>query len=114
MPGNDEKNGQIARANLEQVGVDDNTSAKEESLLLEGKLTIPQAAKTLGIGTTSLRRIIAEGRIPVLQMTGRTLLLEADLRAFIAASRVWRKKVTPRPSRLPQLPAAVLASEHLR
>jgi len=87
-----------------------------KTLLADQKLTIPQAAKLMGIGTTSLRRIIAEGGIPVLRMTGRTLLLESDVEEFIRASRVviTTAKAKPIRSALPRLPIEVINSKHLR
>ncbi len=77
-------------------------------------MTIVQAAKAIGIGATSLRRIIAKGGLPVLRMTKKTLLLESDVEAFVAASRGMLIVNKPANERLPRLPLAVATSRHLR
>lgn len=82
-------------------------------LLGERKLTVPEAAKVLGMGTTSLRRLITEGRLPVLRMLTKILILESDLAAFLEDSRGTIAAVPAGRSGLPPLPAEVLESAHL-
>ncbi len=48
-------------------------------------LSILEAAKALGIGRSTLYVLIREGRLPVKKLGIRTLILKADLDAFIAA-----------------------------
>ena len=92
----------------------DERSEKGLRLLFERKLTIPQAARGLGIGASSLRRIIAEGRLPVLKMQRKLLILESDAEAFLQESRVTVKENQNINPRLPSLPKCVTESEHLR
>lgn len=99
---------------LEHIGPPDSAAETNGTLLCTRKFTIPQAAKGMGMGTTSLRRIIATGGIPVLKMTGKTLLLESDVEAFIAASRVRVRTVTTPNDQLRPLPDDIANSEHLK
>lgn len=98
---------------LEQDDRADNYSEKRKALLDERKRTITEAARVLSIGTSSLRRIIANGEIPVVRMTNKTLILESDLEAYLAASRVLVTVTKPASRRLPQLPREVATSKHL-
>ena len=86
---------------------------QKKSLLNERKLTIAEAARALSIGATSLRRIIANGQIPAVRMTNKTLILESDLEAYLAASRGRSTLSKPVDLRLPQLPREVATSKHL-
>ena len=52
--------------------------------LLANKLTIPQAKRMFGTGTTVIRQLILAGQIPVVKIGGRYLLLEKDIADFIA------------------------------
>ena len=99
---------------LEHLGPPSSAVGTNGTLLCARKVTIPQAARGMGIGITSLRRIIARGDIPVLKITGRTLLLESDVDAFIAASRVRVREITRPSDQLRPLPAEVAHSEHLK
>ena len=98
---------------LEQSKRTDRDIERRKPLLEERKLTIAEAARVLSIGTTSLRRIIANGEIPVVRMTNKTLILESDLEAYLAASRGRLTVVKPVARRLPQLPHEVASSKHL-
>lgn len=86
----------------------------DHRLLDERKLTIPEAAEVMGIGTNSLRRIIGQGRLPVLNILKKTLILESDVEQFLNASRCVVHATQHSRNRLPALPAAVINSEHLR
>ena len=98
---------------LEQDDRAVNIGEKKKALLDERKLTITEAARVLSIGTTSLRRIIANGEITVVRMTNKTLILESDLEAYLAASRGRLTVAKPVIRRLPQLPREVASSKHL-
>lgn len=99
---------------LEQEGLAGNNGRQKKLLLNERKLTIAEAARALSIGATSLRRIIANGEIPVVRMTNKTLILESDLETYLAASRGKLMAAKPLASRLPQLPHEVATSKHLK
>ena len=98
---------------LEQAKRSDRDIERRKPLLEERKFTITEAARVLSIGATSLRRIIANGEIPVVRMTNKTLILESDLESYLAASRGRLTETKPLPSRLPQLPHEVATSKHL-
>jgi excisionase family DNA binding protein len=86
---------------------------KPTRFIEDRKLTIPEAARAMGIGANSLRRIIGQGRIPVLRMMKKTLLLAADVEAFIGASRSVASAVQRSKTALPALPEAIAHSRHL-
>jgi excisionase family DNA binding protein len=46
-------------------------------------LSVPEAASVIGIGKSTLWRMIAEREISAIKIGGRTLIRDADLRAFI-------------------------------
>ncbi|WP_294212389.1 helix-turn-helix domain-containing protein [uncultured Sphingomonas sp.] len=46
--------------------------------------TIDQAASTIGIGRTTLYRLISEGRLPTVKLGRRTLIRHVDLVRLIA------------------------------
>jgi excisionase family DNA binding protein len=52
-------------------------------LLDAAKLTVPQAARRLGIGETKMRAIIKSGSIPVLDVAGKILIIERDLEEYM-------------------------------
>lgn len=47
------------------------------------KLTVPRAARMLGIGETKMWEILRKGGIPVIRIMGKTLVLERDLEAYL-------------------------------
>jgi excisionase family DNA binding protein len=84
-------------------------------LLDAAKLTVPQAARKLGIGETKMRAIIRDGEVPVLNVAGKILLLEQDLEAFLESRRgVMKAESIKSVARLPPAPDFVRGSEHLR
>lgn len=86
------------------------------SLLDAVKLTIPQAAKLIGIGETKMRSIVQGGGIPVLRIEGKTVIVERDIEAFLQGhygSMQPAPKWTPK-SKLTALPKAVNESPWLR
>lgn len=96
-------------------GVEHNRAATGNHRLLEDrKLTIPEAARAMGIGANSLRRIIGQGRLPVLRFLTKTLILESDVELFLDASRCVVQAAPHSKSRLPALPAHVIGSRHLK
>ena len=55
----------------------------DNSLLGEQKLSVKEAATRMGIGATSLRRLINSGEIPVIHIGGKLLVLARDMEAFL-------------------------------
>lgn len=51
--------------------------------MLEPKLSVVEAARFLGIGTTRLREIVNDGEIAFVKMGGKYLFFERDLAEFI-------------------------------
>jgi len=85
-----------------------------DDLLHAVKLTVPQAAKMLGIGATNMRAIIGSGRIPVVRIMGKTLLLEQDLEGYLRSSYGRIVKVKSDAGRLPPLPKRVIESKLIK
>jgi len=85
-----------------------------EGLLRAAKLTVPQAAKMMGIGETKMREIVARGEIPVIRIMGKVLILERDLEGFLMGSYGALGKAKTPPKGLPSLPRRVQESELLR
>lgn len=83
------------------------------SILSERKLTIKAAAELMGLGQTSLRRLIREDSIPVIQMGGKILILERDIEEYLQQHRVVLRNAPVRKSRLPAAPEFVVQSKHL-
>ena len=50
-------------------------------------LTVSEAAESLGIGRTSFYTLVKKGRVPLVQIGGRSLVDPADIAALIAASK---------------------------
>lgn len=94
-------------------GVHNLVTTGNHRLLDEKKLTIPEAARVMGIGANSLRRIIGQGRLPVLRFMTKTLVLESDVELFLNASRGVVQAAQHSSNRLPALPADVIGSRHL-
>jgi excisionase family DNA binding protein len=89
-------------------------TADDRRLIDDQKLSIPEAAKALGISPNSLRRIIEQGRLPVLRILKKTLILASDVEQFLQESRMSVRRVENNRPSLPPLPAAVINSRHLR
>ena len=53
------------------------------SLGQQKKLTLPEAARYMGLGETTMRRIIQRGEIPCLKYGTKQLFLEHDLEVFM-------------------------------
>ncbi len=87
----------------------DHTSQRNGTgLLWAKKLTVPEAAKFMGIGQTKLRELLREGELPVIRIMGKILLLERDLEAFMRGHYGPLKVTEMKPAnRLPPLPKAV-------
>lgn len=81
-------------------------------LLHQRKYSIRQAANAMGVGRTTLRRMIRSGQVPVLRVGHKTLLIERDvdryLRGGYGTMRV--AKSTRLRAKLSPLPADVMKS----
>ena len=53
------------------------------SLLAAVKLSVKEAAARIGVGATTLRRMINDGQIPVLKINEKLMLLESDLEEYL-------------------------------
>lgn len=98
-------------------GVAGGRATATTSLLNVAKLTIPQAAKQLGIGETKMRQIVRDGWMPVLCVAGKILVLERDLDAYMAGQYGRLSAAKPNPSRqsgMVPLPQGVRDSALLR
>jgi excisionase family DNA binding protein len=84
-------------------------------LLCCRKLTVPKAAKQLGIGETKMRELISHGEIRVLNLAGKILLLERDLENYLEGNygSIERAARTAK-NKLPPLPKHVAESRHIR
>jgi Helix-turn-helix domain len=89
---------------------------EERCFMNDQKLPIPNAAKALGISPNALRTIIAEGRIPVIRLfKKKILILSSDVEKLLKDSRCFMKEVEQsRSNRLPPLPPEVINSPYLR
>lgn len=97
------------------TGIVNNTrTADDRRLIDDAKLSIPEASKAIGISSNSLRRIIEQGRLPVLRILKKTLILASDVEKFLEESRCVITPTVQIKSRLPPLPAEVINSIHLR
>ena len=50
--------------------------------------SVPDAARRIGISRSGLYVLIARGEIPIAKVGNRTLVLDDDLRAYLARHRV--------------------------
>lgn len=91
-------------ANTELVG----------SILTEKKLTVKEGAQALGVGESTLRRLIRDGVIPILRIGGRILLLASDLEVFLQDRHIVVTHTVEDHGRLPPLPDSVLNSEFIK
>ena len=76
-------------------------ASRGAGLLHAAKMTVPQAAKALGVGETKMREIVSKGGIPVLKVLGKTLLLEKDLEEYLRSGYGRIVPVQNRTGRLP-------------
>lgn len=58
-------------------------SGRVETLLT----SVPEAAGALGIGRSTLYRLIAAGEIPIVKVGGSTKIARADIDTFLAIRR---------------------------
>ena len=92
-----------------------NTRTTDERRLIDDqKLSLPEAAKVIGISSNSLRRVIEQGRLPVLRILTKTLILESDVEQFLRESRMSVRRVENTRTSLPPLPASVINSKYLK
>lgn len=88
-------------------------SCNNGGLLNARKLGIKEAATMMGIGSTSVRRLIHDGKIPVLKIGGKVMLLEQDIERFLQGCHVTLEEQNVRTPRAKALPADVVNSPHL-
>ena len=62
-------------------------------------LPIPAAAAEIGVSAKTLRREIADGRIPIVRARSRVLVLRSDLTAYLAAHRRCQSAATVAPGK---------------
>ena len=62
-------------------------------------LAIPQAAAEIGVSAKTLRREIADGRIPIVRARSRVLVLRSDLTAYLEARRKCQSAATVAPGK---------------
>jgi len=55
-------------------------------LIFQKKYSVKEASKLMGIGATTLRRIIQAGKIPVIWINGKVLVSENDIEAFLTGN----------------------------
>lgn len=84
------------------------------SLINELKYSIKEACKKMGIGETTLRSIIKNGGITVLNLGGKYLLLERDIEKYLMKNYVTIRETKVEPNKLPPLPESVANSVYLR
>ncbi len=98
------------RADLYQSG----SSEQNGNLLSIRKLSVKEASQLMGLGATSLRRLIHDGQIPVLRIGGKILLLEHDIEKFLRGCHVTLEEQGVRAPRAQALPDEVVNSPHLK
>mgnify|MGYP001589945833 CR=1 FL=1 len=94
-------------------GLEHSGASCNSGLLNSRKLSINEASTKMRLGATSLRRLIHNGQIPVLEIGGKILLLEQDIEQYLrgchvtlAAQNVWKPRAQA-------LPDEVINSPHL-
>jgi excisionase family DNA binding protein len=95
---------------------DNKGMASGYSLLDASKLTIPLAAKRLGVGETKMRSIVQQGKIPVLTIGGKTVIIERDIEEYLQGG-YGRMKPSAKPttrSKLTALPKGIIGSPWLK
>jgi len=72
-------------------------------LLHAKKLSLQEAAKLIGVGETKLREIVHQGRIPVIRLDGKIVILAQDADTFLRTNYGYLKPMLPvrRPNELP-------------
>jgi excisionase family DNA binding protein len=86
-------------------------AARVVPLLHQRKYGVKQASELLGIGQTSLRRLICRGEINVLRIGGKVLVLEADIERLLKGCYGPMKEVPAAPkAKLSALPRHVRES----
>lgn len=48
---------------------------------------VPDAARVIGVGTSTMWRMIAAGKVKTFKIEGRTVIDGDDLRAYVAAQK---------------------------
>ena len=92
----------------------ENTALAAGVCLLDAvKLTLPQAAKRIGVSETKLRLIIQHGEIPVLRLGGKTLIIEQDIGNYLQGNYGRMVVSARKPKGRPSLPKSILESEML-
>lgn len=55
--------------------------------LLPASMSIPEAARLVGISPTAMRRAVAKGQIPVVEVSGRIRVLRVPLERMFGIGR---------------------------
>lgn len=97
-----------------RVAVEYDRSPAGSSLLDQKKHTVPEAAKAMGIGQTTLRQLIAGGRIAIVKVGRKVLLAESDIESYLQSTHVYVRKVDSGQQPAPSLPEHVRESKHLK
>ena len=84
------------------------------SLLSEKKLSVKEAGRVMSLSVTSLRRLIHGGKIPVLKIGAKILLLERDIEQYLKGCHITLEEQRVRTPRIQALPDEVINSPHLR
>ena len=82
------------------------------SLLAATKLSVKEAAGRMGIGATTLRRMINDGQIPVLKINEKVMLLESDVEEYLRG-HYGPVSVPPTPRAGTRIPTRILQSDVL-
>ena len=82
-------------------------------LLDAPKLTIPAAARRLGVGETKMRAIVRKGAIPILRIGGKTVIIEQDLEGYLRGNYGTMSVPERKPSGRPALPKSIQESAML-
>ena len=91
-----------------------NTHVPGRSLINETKLSVKQAADAMGIGETSVRRLISNGDLLTLRIGGRIFILESDIEDYLRDQYGTAEQGTSDLGRLPRLTTDIVNSEHLK
>lgn len=86
------------------------------SLLFVRKYSVPQACKLIGVGQTKMREMINAGKIPILDLDGKQMLLETDLQAYLESrlGTIEKQKIERSKGKLSSLPQHVEESEFVK
>lgn len=85
-----------------------------KSLINECKYSIKEACNKMSIGETTLRSMIKNGEIAVLNLGGKYLLLERDIENYLMKNYGIIQQTKVQPNKLPPLPDHIANSDLIR